>query len=208
MLPIWPVKLNQHPAIPTRDQQALSIATQTVNIFGFAGHLVYVAATELCHRAIVCVSTVRDRKCKWWAWPRSSGTIYKHWNFHFCVSKNTTLGFSSFFFTTFKKKPPLGSRLYRDKRARFAPQAVPRWLGTCSVAQSCPTLWAHGLQRSRPLCPFLCVLYFYYCAFLFLLLLHKFHLRALGIRPRGRAPLLADCGPSQHLTATSWVTLN
>ena len=65
------------------------------------------------------------------------------------------------------------------------------------------SLRPHGLQRSRPLCPFLCVLYFYYCAFLFLLLLHKFHLRALGIRPRGRAPLLADCGPSQHLTATS-----
>ena len=58
------VKLNQHPAIPTRDQQALSIATQTVNIFGFAGHLVCVAATQLCHRAIVCMSTVRDRKCK------------------------------------------------------------------------------------------------------------------------------------------------
>ena len=54
------------------------------------------------------------------------------------------------------------------------------------------------LQRTRPLCPFMCVLHFYHCVFCFYYYSISSTSEHQALDPRGRAPLLGDCGPSQH----------
>ena len=60
---------------------------------------------------------------------------------HTCISKN------------------LKSILHRDwyilviNNKHFIPECCNTYSGCCSVAQSCPTLWPHGLQHARLPCP-------------------------------------------------------